>query len=267
MPLEIIEDHRNRKYYQAQGVGKKRKDDRAEARLSVWYGVEPAENSWDSLTQGITRAREMIQDTLTQLNMNPLPETTRDALDVHFNFNKLPERQRSKRLKNIRCYFEYMRDGLAKPVLCLTQEPPPGARATTKRFKAAKDENRKAVFKNRIFLNEARLRDNLNALARTIIHEASHCYASVTMPETDQELLKIDEIYAEDDWYEKQDTEDAIANCADSYAWTALSIYLGHVATPYNFGDGPRSGCDLKGHGNPEGEAGTPVIRGRCIPR
>jgi len=82
------------------------------------------------------------------------------------------------------------------------------------------------------------------ALARTIVHEASHAFAAIPGDKVEDGHATF-EVYAHSDSY-KQQCADVAIDCADSYAWAALSIFKGHVALPWT-SDDPGSGFHNEG--------------------
>jgi hypothetical protein len=69
---------------------------------------------------------------------------------------------------------------------------------------------------------------NLSAIARTIIHEASHMFAAMPGTIEYKDGTVRNEMYEEFSRYQNQKPQHARA-CADSYAWAALSLAHGHV--------------------------------------
>jgi hypothetical protein len=67
-----------------------------------------------------------------------------------------------------------------------------------------------------------------SAIARTIIHEASHMFAAMPGTIEYKDGTVRNEMYEEFSRYQNQKPQHARA-CADSYAWAALSLAHGHV--------------------------------------
>jgi hypothetical protein len=67
-----------------------------------------------------------------------------------------------------------------------------------------------------------------SAIARTIIHEASHMFAKMPGTSTYEDGQIEKELYESNLKYRAQKPKTA-KSCADSYAWAALSLAHGHV--------------------------------------
>src|SRR5277367_3346208 len=83
-------------------------------------------------------------------------------------------------------------------------------------------------------LNLALLKDDDDmAIARTIIHEANHKFAHTHGTKYGGKT----ELYAINKQYKKQIPKDA-KECADSYAWAAISLWHTHLLTADIFSNG-----------------------------
>lgn len=187
-------------------------------QLDVWYTDSPGDDGFGAIVEARALALAMVEKTVAALKS---PDRLAcEALKTHFG--KLDTERDKGELTLLRERFEQIRDGLSKPlVICLARSSTMKGRGLTTR-------------KGRIHLNLSILGNVRLAIARTIVHEASHAFARIPGSGVDGYGDAFDEYYAKSKAYARQ-TASAAINCADSYAWTALSIYEGHVTQPATY--------------------------------
>jgi hypothetical protein len=206
--------------------------DKSEGNLVIWYNKDkPPKNDgildeFGQIVNGLRIAREMAARAITRLTNERNNKVVKDVLSYHF---KIEDKDG---IAGIIESFNYISGGLNKQmILCFTKELPNDTRG---------EANEKGNGRYRIHLNTIILGDNLNAIARTIVHEASHAFASTKGTITsrmengsDDDFEGEDEdpeLYANDCGYRKQEPHE-LEMCADSYAWSALSLYEDRLQT------------------------------------
>jgi hypothetical protein len=181
-----------------------------------WQGgpkknIGPTE--FGKIVDGIRLARSMLDVATSKLsNIDNLDDTTSSILKYHFNIDTKSNDQ--SHLKIIQMRLRQISDGLKQQVIIC---------ATTKLSKYTRGET---TPDKPIHINKRILKNCSEAIARTIIHEGAHKFSEVKS--------HYGEIYCDNDHYGKEHHSNTIDR-ADSYAWTALSLYSGRPLSHLNF--------------------------------
>jgi hypothetical protein len=220
------------------GVGKQDKTTKWEAEYSaadgqvtIWYkGDKEQENSFGKIVAALQLARQLVDKALDSLKKekdSPSPYL-KEVLNYHFggrNQEAKPSEDTKKgevprqHFNAIVGGFERIQEGLARQVILCLSKNLGSDRGETSR---------------EMHLNLALLKDDDDmAIARTIIHEASHKFAHTHGTKYGGKT----ELYAINKQYKKQIPKDA-KECADSYAWAAISLWHTHLLTADNFSNG-----------------------------
>jgi hypothetical protein len=200
-----------------------------EGWVTIWYkqSTKPPENNFGKLVRSLRLARNYISVTVRELEKDPLSKLATDILGVHFGAYNLKGGKglRKDRLEEVREDFKKIQEGLSTQIiLCLQKDLGEDTRGETVSHGTKK--NWKTV--EHIHLNRDILFEDDSAIARTIIHEASHLFAEMPGTTYYKDGSSEKEIYENYTEYRKQTPKDALS-CADSYAWAALSFAHGHV--------------------------------------
>jgi len=201
-----------------------------EGDLVIWYkqGKKPDEKGFGRVLEGVRRARALLARSIQVLKNEPKGELATVVLRHHFGANDGP--LSSEDLASIIESFELIQEGLrAQPTICLSKKLSDNTRGETNG----------ADTDFHVHINLNILDDHPDALARTIIHEASHRFASTDGSVTSKRYGESDEdekpeIYEYHSAYADKTTDEATMN-ADSYAWGALSLGSGRLLTSNTF--------------------------------
>ena len=192
-------------------------------QLDIWYteATKPDESGFGAIVEARELALQMVRATVAALEARNAIASK--ALAAHFG--RLDIAKDTGPVKLVVERYHAILRGLSAPfTICLAKSPRMGKGArglTSKRL--------------RIHLNLAILGNHRLALARTIVHEASHAFAGLPGYEMEDGHATV-ELYAHQKGYQNQCADVAI-DCADSYAWAALSIYKGHLTRPWNLSE------------------------------
>lgn len=206
-----------------------------EGFVTIWYkeSKKPEDNQFGKIVRSLRLARNYVDATVQELNKKPLSRLATQVLGVHFGAYNKPNRRIGKFFEDIRESFKEIKQGLSgQVVLCLRKDL--SGRGET----MAHGKSGEHIHISREILAS----DDESAIARTIIHEASHTfaempgtslYAALRLNEEDEEdedeVGEIEpELYESYPKYRTQIPKEAKA-CADSYGWAALSFGHGHV--------------------------------------
>lgn len=195
-----------------------------------WQGGEKKNigpSEFGKIVGAIRLARNMLDIATSKLSdINNIDDTTSSILKYHFNINTSSENK--SHIKIIQARFNQISSGFREQiVICATRKLAKSTRGETSLGKP-------------IHINRRILKDCSEAIARTIIHESAHKFSEVKS--------HYDELYCHDTLYRGEDPDNTIDR-ADSYAWTALSLYSGRPLSPLNFenSSGVESEADEEG--------------------
>lgn len=200
--------------------------DESEGNLEIWYKASDQLNdsSFGTVLKALVSARGMVDKSIELLTKEKNTKLVQDVLNYHFRGVKTGKKIEEDYFQEIVEAYGYIREGLNQQViLCLSKNLHDEVRASTRAETDLKP--------GRIHLNRNLLTEHPTSIARTIVHEAAHAFAE--RPGDEKHRPEVYE-HDKDDRYLKQLPEDAI-NCADSYAWAALSFHFGFVVTSDRF--------------------------------
>lgn len=202
-----------------------------DGQVTIWYkeGTDPEKSGFGKIVEALRLARKLVENAVNLLVKEPDSASVKAVLAYHFGGKKVKANPKDEvkegevqkvHLLKIIDNFKLIQDGLSgQVILCVSKKLGESERGNTTK---------------EMHLNLNEFKDDIDtAIARTIIHEASHKFAKTH----GTAIFGPKEVYAIDSGYSDQEPRHA-KDCADSYAWAAISLLDKHVLTPDNFFNG-----------------------------